>query len=868
MRNSESPVGMVDRAGPAGQKRRGFLERGLLLLLLLVTGALVTLGVLYSRGKQLPPFTSRRRSLQEERTTVKREPRALSESEQVEEVCTSPGCVVAAARILQNMDPSTEPCNDFYQYACGGWLRRHVIPETSSRYSIFDILRDELEVILKGMLENSTAQSRPAVEKAKLLYRSCMKESLIEKRDSRPLLDILAVVGGWPVAMDKWNETIGEAGPRLQAPQHGCCSPGPTWELERQLAVMNTQFNRRVLIDLFVWNDDMNSSQHIIYVDQPTLGMPSREYYIKKDSNQKVPGGATAEMGREEGRPRREAAWEPTPSPGRTAQGSAVPTTEPWAAQSARSWAWAWSSAWAPWHGPGVLNLGPGAGQAPEHAARQVRDAYLQFMMSVATMLRRDSKLPRDSRLVQEDMVQATVPPEERHDVTTLYHRMNLQQLQDRFGLKGFNWTLFIQTVLSSVKIKLLPDEEVVVYGIPYLQNLEDIINLYSARTMQNYLIWRLVLDRISSLSQRFKDTRVNYRKALYGTTVEEVRWRECISYVNSNMESAVGSLYVKEAFSGDNKNVVQELINKVQAVFVETLDELGWMDEESKKKAQEKAMSIREQIGYPTYILEEDNKRLDQEYSSLNFSEDLYFENALQNLKASAHRSLRKLREKVDQNLWIIGAAVVNAFYSPNRNQIVFPAGILQPPFFSKEQPQALNFGGIGMVIGHEITHGFDDNGRNFDKDGNMLDWWSNFSAQHFREQSECMIHQYNNYSWDLAENQSVNGFSTLGENIADNGGVRQAYKAYVKWIAEGGKDQLLPGLELTYEQLFFVNYAQVWCGSYRPEFAVQSIKTDVHSPLKYRVLGSLQNLPAFADAFHCAQGSPMHPTQRCRIW
>ncbi|XP_005404217.1 PREDICTED: membrane metallo-endopeptidase-like 1 isoform X5 [Chinchilla lanigera] len=777
MRNSESPVGMVDRAGPAGQKRRGFLERGLLLLLLLVTGALVTLGVLYSRGKQLPPFTSRRRSLQEERTTVKREPRALSESEQVEEVCTSPGCVVAAARILQNMDPSTEPCNDFYQYACGGWLRRHVIPETSSRYSIFDILRDELEVILKGMLENSTAQSRPAVEKAKLLYRSCMKESLIEKRDSRPLLDILAVVGGWPVAMDKWNETI-----------------GPTWELERQLAVMNTQFNRRVLIDLFVWNDDMNSSQHIIYVDQPTLGMPSREYYIKKDSNQKV------------------------------------------------------------------------------------RDAYLQFMMSVATMLRRDSKLPRDSRLVQEDMVQvlelethlanATVPPEERHDVTTLYHRMNLQQLQDRFGLKGFNWTLFIQTVLSSVKIKLLPDEEVVVYGIPYLQNLEDIINLYSARTMQNYLIWRLVLDRISSLSQRFKDTRVNYRKALYGTTVEEVRWRECISYVNSNMESAVGSLYVKEAFSGDNKNVVQELINKVQAVFVETLDELGWMDEESKKKAQEKAMSIREQIGYPTYILEEDNKRLDQEYSSLNFSEDLYFENALQNLKASAHRSLRKLREKVDQNLWIIGAAVVNAFYSPNRNQIVFPAGILQPPFFSKEQPQALNFGGIGMVIGHEITHGFDDNGRNFDKDGNMLDWWSNFSAQHFREQSECMIHQYNNYSWDLAENQSVNGFSTLGENIADNGGVRQAYKAYVKWIAEGGKDQLLPGLELTYEQLFFVNYAQVWCGSYRPEFAVQSIKTDVHSPLKYRVLGSLQNLPAFADAFHCAQGSPMHPTQRCRIW
>ncbi|XP_057412968.1 membrane metallo-endopeptidase-like 1 isoform X1 [Balaenoptera acutorostrata] len=660
MRKPESRAGTVETAGRAGQKHRGFLEGGLLLL---VTGALVALGLLYAD----------RRDIQKPKDTG--------------ETCTTPGCVMAAARILQNMDPSKEPCVDFYQYACGGWLQRHVVPETNSRYSVFDILRDELEIILKGLLENSTTKDRPAVQKAKMLYRSCMNESEIEKRDSQPLLDILEVVGGWPVAMDKWTESI-----------------GPRWELEQQLAVMNARFNRRVLIDLFIWNDDQDSSQHIIYIDQPTLGMPSREHYFSAGSDQKV------------------------------------------------------------------------------------REAYLQLMVSVATMLRADMNLPKNSDLVREDMAQvleletqlanATAPPEERHDVTALYHRMDLEQLQSKFGLKGFNWTLFIQSVLSSVKIKLLPDEEVVVYGIPYLQNLEDIINVYSSRTMQNYLVWRLVLDRISSLSQRFKDARANYRKALYGTTVE-VRWRECVSYVNSNMESAVGSLYVKEAFPGDSKNMVGELIDKLRAVFVETLDELSWMDESSKKKAQEKAMSIREQIGYPDYILEEGNKHLDEEYSDLNFSEHLYFENGLQNLKAGAQRSLKKLREKVDQNLWIIGPAVVNAFYSPNRNQIVFPAGILQPPFFSKEQPQALNFGGIGMVIGHEITHGFDDNGRNFDKNGNMMDWWSNFSAQHFRKRSECMVYQYGNYSWDLADDQNVNGFSTLGENIADNGGVRQAYKA-----------------------------------------------------------------------------------------
>uniref|UniRef100_F6XJH7 Membrane metalloendopeptidase like 1 n=1 Tax=Equus caballus TaxID=9796 RepID=F6XJH7_HORSE len=798
MGKSESPVRMVEIAGRWGQMHRSFLEGGLLLLLLLVTGALVALGLLYanSRGKQLPLSTGWLRFSKEEKSIIERKPRAVKGPKDLDEICTTPGCVMAAARIIQNMDTSKEPCDDFYEYACGGWLRRHVIPETNSRYSVFDILRDELEVILKAVLENSNGKDRPAVRKAKILYRSCMNESVIEDRGSKPLLDILEVVGGWPVAMDKWNDTV-----------------GPRWELEQQLAVMNTQFNRRVLIDLFIWNDDQNSSRHIIY------------------------------------------------------------TSPPWACHRGSTISMRATTGRAPW--------GPRWPRPPDSVPRplaQVREAYLQFMVSVATMLRADMKLPKDSHLVWQDMVQvleletqlanATAPQEERHDVTALYHRMDLEELQNKFGLKGFNWTLFIQSVLSSVKIKLLPKEEVVVYGIPYLHNLEGIIDIYSARTLQNYLVWRLVLDRISSLSQRFKDARANYRKALYGTTVEEVRWRECVSYVNSNMESAVGSLYVKKAFPGDSKNVVRELINKVRAVFVETLEELGWMDEASKKKAREKAMSIREQIGYPNYILEDRNKHLDEEYSKLHFSEDLYFENGLQNLKASAHRSIKKLREKVDQNLWIIGAAVVNAFYSPNRNQIVFPAGILQPPFFSKEQPQALNFGGIGMVIGHEITHGFDDNGRNFDKNGNMLDWWSNFSAEHFREQSECMIYQYGNYSWDLADQQNVNGFSTLGENIADNGGLRQAYKAYLKWKAEGGKDQQLPGLDLTYDQLFFINYAQVWCGSYRPEFALQSIKTDVHSPLKYRVLGSLQNLAAFADAFHCARGTPMHPQQRCRVW
>ncbi|KAK2492910.1 hypothetical protein MC885_009191 [Smutsia gigantea] len=443
----------------------------------------------------------------------------------------------------------------------------------------------------------------------------------------------------------------------------------------------------------------------------------------------------------------------------------------------------------------------------------QVRDAHLQFMVSVATMLREDMNLPKNSRLMQNDreleiLVPATVPQEERHDVTTLYHQLDLGQLQNKFGLKGFNWTLFMQSVLPSVKIKLLADEEVVVYGIPYLQDLENIISVCSARAMQNYL----VLDRITSLSQRFKDAPANYRRVTTFTsfmtlgpccgrstevhTGVEARgqaseapallggykaYKLCIqgatlspgaSFLAPSLlqpqqpmaRTGLRTRPLRRPRGGSSRHEgpvhpqVRELIDRVQAAFMDTLDELGWVDEVS-EKAQEK----------------------------LNFLEDLYFENSLQNLKASAHRSLKRLREKVDQNL--------------------------------KEQPQALNFRGIRVVIGHEITHGFDDNGRNFDMDGNMHDWRSRRSAWRFWRQSECMIYQYGNYSWDLAEKQDTRASTAPGPSPA-----------------------LAPARAR--------DRAQAHCPGW-----LRLIPSIAH-----RVLGSLQNLTAFSDAFHCAQGTPMH--------
>ncbi|XP_053509228.1 membrane metallo-endopeptidase-like 1 [Ictalurus furcatus] len=771
MGKSESQMDIMEKTTKPRKHRWTVVEIGLSVILLLMSCALAGLVVLYAsalKGGKIRPNKNRQWTI---------EKKLFKNLNPDTSMCTTPDCVTAAARLLQNMDQSVDPCQNFYQYACGGWLERHVIPETSSLHSVFNILRDELEIVLKGVLETPSERDREAFKKAKVLYRSCMNESVIEQRDSQPLLKLIDSVGDWPVASEDWNNTAGES-----------------WSLEHMLAFLNSHYNKKVLMEMFVWPDDRDSSCHIIHIDQPSLGMPSRDYYLN-DGNYK-----------------------------------------------------------------------------------KVREAYLQFMVSMAKIVREDRNLTQDDEHVWEDMMQvmelerdianATSPAEERNDITVLYNKMTLRDVQETFNLGGFNWTRYIQGIVASVSITVQPDEPVVVYCSPYLEKLNNVLSRYNRRTVQNYLVWMLIMERVSSLSRRMKDVRAHYRKTLHGTTLEEARWRDCVRYVQNNMENAVGALYVRETFAGDSKRMVGELIRKIQDSYVETLEELNWMDDQSKEKAREKAMAISEQIGYPDYILEEDNEKLDQEYIHLKFSEESYFENVLENLKATAQKAHKKLREPVDPELWIIGAAVVNAFYSHNRNQIVFPAGILQPPFFSEKQLQALNFGGIGMVIGHEITHGFDDHGRNFDKDGNMYNWWSNFSTELFEEQSKCMVQQYGKFSWKLAGGQNVSGISTLGENIADNGGVRQAYKAYMKWVEREGEEPRLPGLDMDHKQLFFLNFAQVWCGACRPEYAIQSIKTDPHSPLEYRVLGSLQNFEAFSEAFQCQRGTPMNPEEKCRVW
>uniref|UniRef100_A0A4W6BZ76 Neprilysin n=1 Tax=Lates calcarifer TaxID=8187 RepID=A0A4W6BZ76_LATCA len=688
----------------------------------------------------------------------------LFATQKTDEICTTADCTQSASRLIENMDATVDPCDNFYQYACGGWLKKNIIPETSSRYSTFDILRDELEVILKGVLEKTVEGEADALIKAKTLYKSCTNESLIELRGGAPLLDMLPDVFEWPIAVDNWEANYGR-----------------TWRLEDVVAKLNEKYGTQLLVNFFVGTDDRDSNSHIIHVGQTSLGLLSRDYYA---------------------------------------------CTGPYA-----------------------------------EACR----AYEQFMIDLAKLIRADRGLAINETRIREEVTRvmdlernianATDTPEDRNNPVLLYNKMELGDLNVKinslsvriccffFHLPSSSY-YFTAKIMDTVNITVPDTEKIINYSPNYYRRLNLILARYTKRDLQNYMVWRFAMNMVVGLSRAYRDTRKAFRKALSGTTSEAAVWRQCALYVNNNMDNAVGRLYVQEAFSEKSKELMEEMIKDIREVFISNLNDLTWMDAETKKAAEEKARAIRERIGYSDNIM--DDKYLNNEYKDLSYNAEEYFENILQNLEYVQKKRLRKLRVKVNKEEWVTGAAVVNAFYSSSKNQIVFPAGILQPPFFSKGQAKSLNYGGIGMVIGHEITHGFDDNGRNYDKDGDLKDWWTPDSTQRFLELSKCIVDQYGNFSWDLA-----NGLN--------------AYKNYVN---EHGEEPPLPGIELSHDQLFFLNFAQVWCGTHRPEQAVNSIKVDVHSPGKFRVLGSLQNFPEFAKAFNCNKSSYMVPDNICRVW
>jgi len=377
-----------------------------------------------------------------------------------------------------------------------------------------------------------------------------------------------------------------------------------------------------------------------------------------------------------------------------------------------------------------------------------------------------------------------------------------------------------------------------------------------------NYIMWTVINNFIKEMPQIYGDA----YNAVFAVTElgnrTSYRWKECIDRMQKVFGMPLGLLFVDAAFDERSKEKVTRMIHLIKEEFIKNLDTLPWMSGETKANAREKANAIAEAIGYPSYI--KNPTKLAAGLKSLDVGDTL-FENVLNTLAFVADKSYGSLDKPVDRDLWPDGPSQVNAYYSSQQNRIFFLAAILQPPFYNPTYPKYINYGAIGMVIGHEITHGFDGTGRLFDKDGNLNNWWSITSLIGFNSRANCLVQQYSNFE---VFGKKINGHQTLNENIADNGGIKLAFKAYKTLVEKEGTEGALPGLGLTEDQLFFVGFARAWCSIYKKKAALRQLETDTHSYPKYRIIGTLHNYDKFAEAFNCKAGSAMNPEKKCSLW
>jgi putative endopeptidase len=376
--------------------------------------------------------------------------------------------------------------------------------------------------------------------------------------------------------------------------------------------------------------------------------------------------------------------------------------------------------------------------------------------------------------------------------------------------------------------------------------------------TLKAYMRYHLLTSVAGRLPKRFDAENFDfYGRKLNGQPEQAARWKRCSNSVNSALGEALGKVYVEQYFAGDSKTKMLEMVHDIEAAMGRDIDQVDWMSEPTKLRAKEKLHAVANKIGYP------DKWR---DYSKLQIKPDDALGNAKRADEFENDRQLTKIGKPVDRDEWEMTPPTVNAYYDPSMNNINFPAGILQPAFYDPKQDDAVNYGHIGAVIGHELTHGFDDEGKKFDAKGNLSDWWTPEDTKKFVARTDCLAQEYGSFT--AVDDVKVNGKLTLGENTADNGGLVLAYMAYLERAKKERIDLATKKDGFTAPQRFYISYAQNWCENARPESVRTQVLTDPHSPNHFRANGAIVNQPGFADAFGCKKGSPMVPVNSCRVW
>lgn len=637
------------------------------------------------------------------------------------------------------LDRSANACDDFYQFACGGWIARTEIPGDKPRWSrSFSEIAQRNELELKKILEESKGAKDGARKKIGDFYAACMDTEAADKAGLRPLRSLMEQI-----------EKIDT--PKKLARALGSLHAARVW----------------ALFDVSDDQDFKDATQVIATLDQNGLGLPDRDNYLDEDEKAK--------------------------------------------------------------------------------GLRQRYAEHVERMMNLAGLDRKQAKSSVKEILeIETALAKASKTRVERRDPKGLYNRVN------RDGLARLAPTVPWDDYFKALGAPDLRDINVT--APKFFEAVDELFKKLKPPQWQLYLRWHLVRSMAPQLGQKLADESFAMEKAITGQAQQRDRWKRCVESTDRALGELLAQPFVDAKFSGESKKAVEQMVFAIRDAFGKRLDQLDWMDDTTRARSHQKLKQMEYLIGYPA------------RWRSYDFPVDPrnHPKNTLEARAFEQRRRLAKVGKPLDRGEWQMTPPTVNAYYDPLKNHMVFPAGILQAPFYSASAGVAVNMGGMGMVVGHELTHGFDDEGSQFAGNGNLENWWSPEVRERFEKKGTCVADQYSGY--EALPGVKLNGRLTLGENIADLGGAKLAFAAYRALRQDAPEEVVADGF--SEDQQFFLSVGQLWCSKSREEYARHAAKVDPHSPPRFRVVGSLANLPEFARAFSCEPGKAMTPANACEVW
>lgn len=492
-------------------------------------------------------------------------------------------------------------------------------------------------------------------------------------------------------------------------------------------------------------------------------------------------------------------------------------------------------------------------------------NAYMTFMMSVAVHLgvERSKARMEMQRILDVEKELANIRDDQPSTtVMDFYKKMSLGDLQKLVA--PINWTTYFSLVFKEI----IPLDEpiVVAYASDYLKHLDALIRRFDTRTMTSYCLWRVIASLVPDMSKIFREAHYELARLTQGAALNGIGSHCLLNRADETFAQAMTYLYLKSQSDDNIREELQEVILNIRSTFYETIKRNTWMTNDTKKVALAKAQRMSEFIAYPLEALNE--TYLNLSHANLYITSDSHLANVISLLGHEVRKNIALFRRPVDKKQWMTSSAQVNALYDSNRNAIIIPVGMSRPFLYNSKFPHFVIYGRIGMVIAHEIIHGFDTNGRYFDEHGNLFQWWNNETDATYRETERCIVEQYSNYTYEQV-NMTLNGNTTRSENIADIAGTELAFLAYKQWVKVHGDERRLPLLnQYNAEQMFFIAFSQIWCGNYLNERLRKDIRDMIHTPFRYRMIGSLHSSHHFSRVFQCSTNAKMNRPVKCTVF